>query len=113
MAVWKFDGNACDFVLVPGIAEEDAECGYLGRDTVYLVAEEDPDSLFDCLLYLDFGGGSTQRIGCDECTFTVAGVEFYRSKYASWRHLHAPFEGGAQPGLLAPVAEAPDRGGIP
>lgn len=112
MAIWRFDGNACDFVLVSGIAKEDAECGYLGRDTVYLVAEEDPDSLFDCLLYLDFGGGSTRRIACDESTFTVAGVEFRRSDYASLRFLPASFEDGAQSSSLAQMGEASNCGGI-
>ena len=112
MAVWKFDGNACDFVLVSGIAKEDAECGYLGRDTVYLVAEEDPDSLFDCLLYLDFGGGSTRRIACDESTFTVAGVEFRRSDYASLRCMPAPFGDGAPSPSMAQMGEASDQGGI-
>ncbi|MEW9572913.1 hypothetical protein ABQJ54_14240 [Rhodanobacter sp. Si-c] len=112
MAVWKFAGNACDFVLVPGIAKEDAECGYLGRDTVHLVAEEDPDSLFDCLLDLDFGGDSTQRIACDQSIFTVAGMEFRRSNYASFRFLHALPEDGAQSGSLAQMSEVSDRGGI-
>lgn len=112
MAIWRFDGNACDFVLVPSIAKEDTECGYLGRDIVYLVAEEDPDpcSIACCTLT---SVAARPSGSCDESTFTVAGVEFRRSDYASFRCLHTPFEDGARPSSLTQMGEAPDRGGIP
>lgn len=105
MTVWRFDENKCDFVRVPAIVREDDERDYLGQGSIYLVAEEDTCSLFDCLLYLDFGGGSTQRISHDESTFAVAGVEFSRSAYASPRYLIDPIEAGVQARLAELMAE--------
>jgi hypothetical protein len=112
MAVWRFDENKCNFVRVPAIVREDDECGYLGRDCIYLVAEEDPGSLFDCLLYLDYGGGSTQRISHTESTFTFAGLEFSRSAYASPRYLVDPIEGGVQAQLAELMAQVRGQGGV-
>lgn len=105
MAVWRFGENKCDFVRAPTIVREDDERDYLAQGAIYLVAEEDTCSLFDCLLYLDFGGGSPQRISHDESTFTVAGVKFRRSACASPRYLVDPIEAGTQAGVEELMAE--------
>ncbi|MFA5976537.1 MAG: hypothetical protein WC859_10300 [Elusimicrobiota bacterium] len=111
MAVWRFDENKCDFARVPVVVWKDDERDYLAQGAIYLVVEEDPGSLFGCLLYLDFGGGSTQRISHDESTFTVAGVEFRRSAYASPRYLVDPIEAGVQARIAELMAEVRGQGG--
>lgn len=112
MAVWRFDERKRDFIRVPSIVREDDECSLLGRDTLYLVAEQDRDSMFECLLYLDFGGGSTCPIWPDEDTFVVAGVKFSRSTYANPFDLDDPIESSVRTRVAALMAAARRQGGV-